>query len=157
MATRTNLLRGMQGLFALCLMCCLANAQSGETPNYANSATLPPGASQASKFTNSAVNLFTGVPAVSIPIYNYKNNNGLALAVSLEYTGGSGIQVGEEAGIVGLGWYLSTGGGITRTVRGMPDDRATYGWLYAAAIPTDFRNDASKYYHDSIDSQCDIF
>lgn len=137
--------------------CLHSIAQAGETPNYANSAALPPGAGQASKFTSSAVNLFTGVPNVSIPLYSYKSNNGLGLSVSLEYTGGSGIQVGEEPGIVGLGWYLSGGGTITRTVRGLPDDVPTYGYIYAGAIPTDIRSDANKYYTDSIDSQQDVF
>lgn len=147
-------------LFILCMGIIgglYVRAQNGETPNYANAAVLPPGAAQASKFTSSAVNLFTGVPNVSIPLYSYKNNNGLSLSVSLEYTGGSGIQVGEAPGIVGLGWYLSAGGSITRTVRGLPDDVPAYGYMYASAIPTDIRSNANKYYTDSIDSQQDIF
>lgn len=43
--------------------------QDGEAPNYANSALLPPGSAQDSKFTNAPVNLFTGQPNVSIPIF----------------------------------------------------------------------------------------
>lgn len=131
--------------------------QSGESPNYANSSTLPAGASAASKITDNPVNLFTGQPNVSIPIYSFKNNSGLAMSVSLEYVGGSGIQVGESPTIVGLGWYLSTGGAITRIVRGMPDDMPTYGYLYASAIPADWRSNGSKYYFDSLDTQQDIF
>lgn len=89
--------------------------------------------------------------------FNYKSNSGISLPISLEYIGGSGIQVGESASITGVGWYLSATGSITRSVRGMPDDMPTYGYMYASAIPSDFRNNANKYYHDSLDSQQDVF
>ncbi len=128
-----------------------------ESPNYANSSTLPAGADAASKITANPVNLFTGQANVSIPIYNFKNNSGLAMSVSLEYVGGGGIQLGQSPTIVGLGWYLNAGGEITRTVRGMPDDRPTYGYLYASAIPSDWRSNGNKYYFDSLDTQQDIF
>ncbi len=134
-----------------------APAQDAEAPNYSNAATLPGGAGNASKAGSAEVNLFTGTPDVSVPIYNYKSNSGLALSVGLQYTGGGGIQVGESPSIVGLGWYLNAGGSIVRTVRGMPDDMPTYGYMYAGAIPTDFRSNASKYYFDSLDTQQDIF
>ncbi len=145
-------------LFAIASFLCIAVfGQSGEAPNYANFAALPPGSAQASKLNSASVNLFTGVPNVSIPVYDYKSNSGISLSVSLEYIGGGGTQVGEAPSIVGLGWYLAAGGTITRTVKGMPDDMPTCGYMYASAIPTDFRNDANKYYHDSLDSQQDIF
>jgi hypothetical protein len=140
----------------LMLVWAIANSQDAEAPNYANSSTLPIGAAAASKITSNLVNLFTGQASVSIPIYSFKNNSGLAMSVSLEYMGG-GIQVGESPTTVGLGWYLSAGGSITRTVRGMPDDVPTNGYLYASAIPQDWRTNSTKYYHDSIDAQQDIF
>jgi len=130
---------------------------SQEAPNTANSAALPAGAAAANKITENPVNFFTGQPNVSIPIYSFKNNSGLAMSVSLEYVGGSGILVGESPTVVGLGWYLNAGGSITRIVRGMPDDMATNGYLYASAIPVDWRSNGNKYYHDSLDSQQDIF
>ncbi|MBL7739064.1 MAG: hypothetical protein JNK14_07585 [Chitinophagaceae bacterium] len=133
-----------------------AFGQSGEAPNYANSALLPPGSAQASKL-GSDINIFTGQPNLSVPIYSYKSNSGLSLNISLDYTGGGGIQVSESPSYTGLGWYLSSGGVITRTVKGMPDDMATYGFLYAGAIPADFRSNGSKYYYDSLDSQQDVF
>lgn len=78
------------------------------------------------------------------------------MGVSIDYAGG-GVGVSESPSLVGLGWYLNSGGIITRTVRGMPDDMSTYGYLYSAAIPSDWRNDANKYYHDSLDTQQDVF
>lgn len=131
--------------------------QSGEAaPNYANASSLPPAAAQASKMNSMPVNLFTGIPSVSVPIYSYSSNSGIGMAVSLEYSGG-GVQAAESPSITGLSWALNAGGMITRTVRGMPDDMPTYGYLYSAAIPADWRADARKYYHDSLDTQQDIF
>lgn len=131
-------------------------SQGGEAPNYSNSSLLPPTAAQSDKMMSNPVNLYTGVPNISIPVYSYKSNSGISMAISIDYAGG-GIQVGESPSIVGLGWYLNSGGMISRTVRGMPDDMPTNGYLYAGAIPADWRNDANKYYHDSIDAQQDIF
>lgn len=135
----------------------VSSGQTGESPNYANSSTLPPGSAQASKITDNPVNLFTGQPNVSIPVYSFSNNSGLRLNVSLEYIGGSGVQVNESPSILGMGWLLNAGGSITRIVRGMPDDMKDSGYLFSSAIPQDWRSKANKYYSDSIDSQQDIF
>ena len=80
--------------------------QGGEAPNYANASTLPPGSAQASKMPDNLVNLFTGKANVSVPIYSFKNNSGLAISVSLEYSGG-GVQVGEGPGVTGISWFLN--------------------------------------------------
>jgi hypothetical protein len=133
-----------------------ALAQNGEQANVANGAAMSANSMQASKMANNQVNLFTGRPEISVPIHSY-SKNGIAFNVSVEYSGAGGIQVGETPSLVGLGWYLNAGGAITRTVKGMPDDLATNGYLYTSALPTDFRADAGKYYYDSIDCQQDIF
>ena len=144
--------------FVLACICLstLLNAQVGETPNYSNNAQLPAMAAQAEKLLSNPVNLYTGLPNISIPIFNYKSNSGLSLGISIDYAGG-GLQVGESPSFVGLGWFLNTGGIITRTVRGKPDDFATYGYMYSDTIPADWRSDATKYYYDSLDTQQDIF
>jgi len=131
-------------------------AQVGETPNYANSAQLPSSAAQSDKMMSNPVNLYTGLPNISVPIFNYKSNSGLSLGVSINYAGG-GIQLGESPSFVGLGWFLNTGGMITRTVRGKPDDFATYGYMYSDTIQADWRSNSTKYYYDSLDTQQDIF
>ena len=139
-----------------CFVSVILFSQGAEAPNTANSSQLPASAAQADKMMGNPVNLFSGIPSISIPIYNFKSNSGVAVSVSLDYSGG-GIQVGESATFVGLGWYLNAGGIITRTVRGMPDDMPDVGFMYASAIPADWRSNASKYYHDSIDAQQDVF
>ena len=130
---------------------------SQSVPNALNAALSSPTSSKASQLSSVPVNIFTGVPSIGVPIYSYNNaNNGLSLDIGLSYFAG-GVQVAESPTTTGLGWYLSAGGTINRTVRGMPDDIPTYGSLYSAAIPVDFRTNGNKYYYDSLDSQQDIF
>ena len=127
------------------------------TPNMENSAPLAAGSQLASKLSAVPVNLFTGVPSISVPVYQYNNSaNGLSLGISIEYYAG-GTQVQESPSILGLNWFLNAGGQITRIVRGMPDDIATYGYMYASSIPTDYRSNGDKYYYDSLDAEQDIF
>jgi len=67
------------------------------------------------------VSTHTGIPDISIPIYNIKSGP-LELPVSLSYHA-SGLKVQEQASWVGAGWTLNAGGVITRTVMGAPDDK----------------------------------
>lgn len=127
------------------------------SPNMENSAPLSPTTEAASKLSSIPVNFFTGVPNISVPIYSYSSStNGLSLGISIDYFSG-GTQVAESPTTVGLNWFLSAGGEIARTVRGMPDDYPTYGYMYASSIPTDYRSNGDKYYYDSLDAEQDIF
>ncbi len=65
------------------------------------------------------VSHYTGIPNISIPIYEI-NLDGKVFPISLSYHA-SGIRVSQEAGWVGLGWALNAGGMITRQVQGSPD------------------------------------
>ena len=62
---------------------------------------------------------YTGIPNISVPIYNIKYRD-LTLPISLSYHAG-GIKIEEEASWVGLGWSLNAGGVISRTIRGKND------------------------------------
>jgi hypothetical protein len=126
-------------------------------PNLGNFAALSPTSEAASKMSAVPVNIFTGVPQIGVPIYSYNNpRNGLSFNISLDYFAG-GSQVAESPSILGLGWNLNAGGIITRIVRGGPDDLPSTGFMYASAIPSDFRNYGNAYYNDSIDAEQDIF
>jgi len=87
-----------------------------------NLVQIPPSPDQASlgKYGEFPVDLSTGVPSISIPLIEI-NEGGISLPITLNYHAG-GIKVSEEASWVGLGWSLSAGGSISRTVRGLPDD-----------------------------------
>lgn len=125
-------------------------------PNLGDGTPLSGNSSAANRFSDQ-INLFTGQPDISVPLFSYSNNNGIGISISLHYIGTGGIHMDEPASMVGLGWYLSAGGAVTRTIRGVPDDVPQKGFLYTTAIPTDFRSNADKYYYDTLDSQQDVF
>ncbi|MCG8326292.1 MAG: hypothetical protein MI974_01345, partial [Chitinophagales bacterium] len=89
--------------------------------NLIGDVTMPtPNAAALGKYTDIPVSYYTGVPNISIPIHTVKEGP-LSLPVSLSYHA-SGIKVGEPASWVGLGWSLSAGGMIARTVQGIEDE-----------------------------------
>ncbi|ALL07615.1 hypothetical protein AQ505_20250 [Pedobacter sp. PACM 27299] len=72
------------------------------------------------KFIDFPVNKSTGTVGITIPIYTI-DVNGYSLPISLSYHTG-GIKVSEVAGSLGLGWALSAGGQISRSINGKNDD-----------------------------------
>ncbi|KYP15857.1 hypothetical protein [Flavihumibacter sp. CACIAM 22H1] len=82
-----------------------------------------PNAASLGKFVDAPVNLHTGVPTIGIPIYTIKQGP-IELPISLSYHAG-GLKVMEPASWVGAGWALTTGGFISRTVQGIPDEAQT--------------------------------
>lgn len=55
----------------------------------------------------------------SLPLYTI-NTKDISLPISLDYT--SGVKVNDLGGVVGMGWNLSSGGVISRVMRGLPDE-----------------------------------
>jgi hypothetical protein len=139
--------------------CCLlgislASAQSD--PGIKVDAQTSAGLTSTERAAQAKVDLFTGVPDVSIPLFNY-NNHGLNLDISVNYFAG-GIKVQEVASEVGLGWSLNAGGIIIRNVRGLPDDYPVVGYKYQSIIPATPDNPtATKFYKDSLDAEADLF
>jgi YD repeat-containing protein len=72
------------------------------------------------RFGNYQVNLFSGLPDISIPIYEI-NTGKLQVPIVLSYHA-SGVRVRDEASWVGLNWSLSAGGNISRIVKGSKAD-----------------------------------
>ena len=79
-----------------------------------------PEASGFSKYGNYEVNLFTGVPNISIPIYEVKAGE-MTVPISINYHA-SGVKVSDISSNVGLGWSLIAGGSITRKIMDKPDE-----------------------------------
>ena len=81
------------------------------------------------------VDYYTGLPNISIPLYNIQVGS-LSVPITLSYQGG-GIRPSQEATCVGLGWNLNVGGVITRTVKcaddfmetNVPGTQYDYGFL----------------------------
>ena len=91
-----------------------------------------PNAAALAQYAEFPVSLYSGTPSISIPLYTIQTGSH-SLPVSLNYHA-SGIKVAQEASWVGLGWSLSAGGIITRTIRGSDDFNGGY-YDDATAIP----------------------
>lgn len=65
------------------------------------------------------VNMYTGTPNISIPIYTIQGKE-LSVPISISYDA-SGIKVEQLATHIGLGWNLNFGGVISRNVNIHPD------------------------------------
>src|SRR4051812_37077514 len=72
------------------------------------------------RFLDQPVDHSTGVPSISVPIYEIKSGS-LSWPISLSYHAG-GRKSMDETGPVGLGWSLNASGAISRTIYGKPDD-----------------------------------
>jgi|GEM_PF-1457568 len=109
-------------------------AQNSYVPN-----VLPPSPNAAAlmKFSDIPVSLYTGTADVTVPIYTIQAR-GLTVPISVEYHTG-GIKVSEEASSVGLGWALSAGGSISRTIMDKDDFNSGYNYFgtYVPQLPGD--------------------
>lgn len=78
-----------------------------------------PEAAALSKMVNYPVNLYTGIPDISIPFHEIKSGE-LTLPITLQYHAG-GFKVNEKSTRVGMGWNLSCDLQITREINGLDD------------------------------------
>lgn len=78
-----------------------------------------PEAAEIAKYGNLEVNMFKGVPDVTVPIHTLKVQD-FTLPIYLSYDA-SGIKVDQIATNVGLGWSLHGGGQITVSAYGKDD------------------------------------
>jgi hypothetical protein len=87
------------------------------------SAFVPPSPDAAAlgKYGQYPVSMPNGLVQIDIPVYTIKLPL-IQVPISISYHP-SGIKVDEISSVVGLGWALNAGGVITRSVRGLPDDR----------------------------------
>ena len=83
------------------------------------------------KVADIPISYYTGKPNVSFPFYTLKDGS-LSVSMSLGYGNFGGIPVQQEASWVGLGWDLSVGGAITRSVAGKTDENSAFGYKSAA-------------------------
>lgn len=115
-----------------------------------------PNAASLGIFGSVPVGHYTGVPNISIPIYEIQSGD-VKLPIKLSYHA-SGIKLAQEASSVGLGWVLNAGGCITREVKHWGDFGPDY--------PTYTTGDHIGYYEDmespepnsynSVDLSCSV-
>jgi YD repeat-containing protein len=96
---------------------------------------IPPSPNDAAfeKFTTIPVDYSTGVPSISYPMWNWQRGK-LSFNLGLAYHAG-GHKVDDMASNTGLGWALNGIGRVSRTVKGLPDDKAVSGFINSPALP----------------------
>lgn len=113
MSSRTTIIWTILFLFS----CEMIFAQSA--PALPNVIPPSPDAQALGKFGDIPVGKFTGIPDISIPVYEIKIGD-YTLPISLRYHA-SGVKVEEVASSVGIGWALDAGGTISQAVYGGND------------------------------------
>ncbi|MCC8409078.1 DUF5977 domain-containing protein [Mucilaginibacter sp. UR6-1] len=112
----------------------IAFAQSSNNYTFQNMipvSTVAPNAAALGKFGNIPVSYATGIPSISIPLYEI-NAGKVRIPLSLDYHSG-GVRVDEVASSVGTSWALSGLPTISRNMIGVPDEDGT-GYLYALPL-----------------------
>lgn len=115
-----------------------------------------PNAASLGRYGDYEVSLFSGLPEISIPITEVKSGV-LSIPITLNYHA-SGIKYNDQASWVGLGWSLTSGGQITRSYEGAPDEEfyTTHTVVNDASVCTTY--DYIKSIADGItDTQPDLF
>ena len=79
------------------------------------------------------VSLFTGIPDISIPLYELKAGD-FTLPISISYHLAS-VQPNRQYGVLGMGWNLIAGGYISRVANFIYDEKQNkngdkYGYYY---------------------------
>src|SRR5690349_20403739 len=109
----------IRGLFIACLtIVCVTVVRAQNQKDHISFPS--PTAASIAVYGEHDVSLFTGTPEVSVPIVELKEGK-LKLPISLQYRA-DGVKVDEHPGWVGSNWSLSSGGMITRVVKGLPDE-----------------------------------
>lgn len=126
-------------------------------PQYA---PLSPNAWSFQKFGDYQVNLATGIPSISIPLFTAKDGS-LSMPITLNYHAG-GFKMNEQASWVGWGFSLDIGASLNRTVQGLKDDDGGY-LTNPITASRNFCSSSTDYQYGEdvvknlIDAQPDIF
>lgn len=103
----------------VCPLLCIAQ-QDASFESLINVGTKSPEVASLGKFGNIPVGNCTGIPGITIPVYEI-NIGKIKMPISLDYHAG-GNRVDEVASSVGLGWALNGIGVVSRNVVGIPDE-----------------------------------
>lgn len=123
--------------FLFVAVCLSLNTSYAQTPDnqYFIPISFPksPNATAFAKYGDYPVNLYSGLPEISIPLYTVESGS-LSIPITLSYHP-SGMLVDEAPGWVGAGWSINTGGMISRRIMGTPDEGGYLaGWRDAATL-----------------------
>ncbi|MEP5913265.1 MAG: hypothetical protein ABJ277_07320, partial [Flavobacteriaceae bacterium] len=150
---KNKIVASLSLLFLICMNINQLSAQSSQPPN-----VIPPDPKSAEfqKYLGYPVSHSTGIPQINIPLYTM-NASGISIPFNLSYHA-SGIKVDQLMGSIGLGWSMSPGFRITRTVRGNPDDKVptndirdlgTYNWPAENDTINNYLSNDPNFYSDA--------
>ena len=128
------------------LLICRVSAQSIADIQMPKILPPAPDAAALGKYGQIPVDKSTGIPSISIPLYEIKTPR-FTLPISLSYHS-SGIKVDETASWVGIGWSLNAGGVVTRSMVDLADDGVN-GYLYGYHIIPQAQDIINNYHADS--------
>ncbi len=114
-----------------------------------------PQAASYGKFGEIPVDHHTGIPQVSIPIYNVVEGR-LSVPIELRYHAG-GLKVSEIPEWVGAGWNLNTGGIVSRVVQGRADDGVSGFYHNGSSLNTASTLHQSQVMRGERDGESDIY
>jgi YD repeat-containing protein len=93
--------------------------------NYSSRLNIPsPNVSTFNTYGNIPVNLYTGTPNISIPVYTIQQGD-IEVPIELKYNPNN-VKPNLHPGTTGLGWNLFAGGCITRIQNGYPDESSNH-------------------------------
>lgn len=113
-------------LLLACLPFCWGHAQQSISLDIPRVVPVSPEAAMMEKFQSYPIDLCTGVPEVTIPLYNIETGE-LTIPVTLSYHA-SGLKPKERSGLAGTGWTLNLDPSISRQINGVRDEDR-YGWF----------------------------
>jgi RHS repeat-associated protein len=87
-----------------------------------------PNASAFTKYGDFNVGHHSGTVSANVPLFNIGDGM-MNLKVDMNYSSG-GLKLEDLGAWTGIGWNISAGGAITRTVMGNPDQTNNYYWNY---------------------------
>lgn len=132
--------------------------------------TPAPNTAELGKYGFSEISKYTGIPNISIPIYEM-DFDGLKIPLALSYHAG-GIRVSQESSWAGLGWSLTANAAITRSINQVSDIGSRkrvsanrlgdYGYCFEKEVPDIFDSPYQDYLQNyegllQADTQPDIF
>lgn len=106
-----------------------------------------PTAASLSRYVDFPVTMSSGIPNISIPLYEFKSSR-ITVPINLSYHAG-GIRVTDRTSTLGLGWSLIAGGAVTRAIVGLPDENSN--GFYYMDYPDNLSEDYSGFYYQHYD------
>ncbi len=112
----------------MCLLLSFSFLQAQQSsPNGQDEIALPtiippaPTVANLMRFEEVSVDLYSGQPSIGIPLGNITISDMLNYPIGIQYNT-QGVRIDERSGWLGTGFSMATGGVISRTVRGLPDE-----------------------------------